>query len=59
MKKVISIVALVTLFSISMTAQQEDPKTKKAEVAKTEAKPVAKKECSKEEKKGSCCAHKK
>ena len=59
MKKVISTLALVALFSISMTAQQEDPKAKKAEVAKTDAKPVAKKECSKDEKKGSCCSHKK
>ena len=59
MKKVISIIAVVALFSLSANAQQEDPKVKKTVASKTEAKVVAKKECSKDEKKGSCCAHKK
>ena len=59
MKKVISVCALVALFSVSMNAQQEDPKAKKANVAKNEAKTPAKKECAKDEKKGSCCAAKK
>lgn len=59
MKKVITSLALFVLFSVSMNAQQEDPKAKKAEVTKNEAKMAVKKECSKDEKKGSCCAHKK
>lgn len=58
MKKVVSIIAVVILFSAAANAQQVNPKTKKADV-KTEAKTAAKKECSKDEKKGSCCAHKK
>ena len=57
MKKVISSLALVVLFSVSMNAQQEDPKAKKATVAKTEAK-AEKKEC-KEGKKAACCMSKK
>ncbi len=57
MKKVISTLAFVVLFSVSMNAQEIKQKTK--EVAKTEKVP-AKKECSKDEKKGSsCCMAKK
>ena len=59
MKKVVSIIAVVALFSVSVNAQQEDPKVKKSVAVKTDAKAVTKKECSKDEKKGSCCAHKK
>lgn len=59
MKKVISTVVFVALFSLTMNAQQEDPKLKKADVARNEAKTPAKKECSKDEKKASCCSHKK
>lgn len=59
MKKVISTAVLVALFSVAVNAQQEDPKAKKNNAAKTEAKATAKKECAKDEKKGSCCAHKK
>lgn len=63
MKKVISTMAFVALFSISMNAQQQETKQeakqKSKEVAKTEKTP-AKKECSKDEKKGSsCCMAKK
>lgn len=59
MKKVISTLALVVLFSVSLNAQQEDPKAKKAAVVKNDVKAPAKKECAKDEKKGSCCAAKK
>ena len=61
MKKIIGTIALITLLSLTVNAQQEEPKKAKKVVAKTE-KAVAKaekKECSKDEKKGaSCCAHK-
>ena len=58
MKKVISTLAFVALCSISMNAQQVT-KQKTKEVAKAEKAP-AKKECSKDEKKGSsCCMAKK
>ena len=58
MKKVISTLAFVAVFSISMNAQEET-KQKSKEVAKTEVKST-KKECSKDEKKGaSCCMAKK
>ena len=57
MKKLISTLAFVALFSVSMNAQETKQKTK--EVAKSE-KTSVKKECSKGEKKGSsCCMAKK
>ena len=61
MKNVISSLALVVLFSVSMNAQQEDPKAKKATASATTAKAEvkeSKKEC-KEGKKAGCCMAKK